>query len=443
MSFGNTKLMINNNNYWLKNAHIPTCLMANNHFIPQTRENLSSCDLQIQGGKITQIIPASMDTVGIDLQKGIVLPCFVDIHTHLDKGHIFERLPNLQGNFKTALETVKEDAILWNEEDLSKRMEFALKCSYAHGTIAIRTHLDCHENQGDISFKVWQQLQRQWQDKITLQAVSLVSLDYFLTEDGVKLANKIAEVGGVLGGVAYTNPDLEIQLEKVFQLAKERNLDLDFHADENGEIDSICLQKIAETALKTNFTGDILCGHCCSLSVQPQGVVQNIINLVKEANINIVSLPMCNLYLQDRQENITPFWRGVTRVKELKQAGVKIAFANDNCRDPFFGFGDHDMLEVFNQSVRIAHLDTPYSDWITSVSKIPADLMKLPKLGQIGVNLSANLVVFKARYFSELLSRNQGNRLVIRDGKIIKNKLPDYQELDDLNNSSTIQGKLI
>jgi cytosine deaminase len=427
--------MINHSNYWLKNAHIPTCLIKDNQFISDTRENLCLCDIQIQEEKIIQIIKASnnTNTIGIDLQKEIVLPCFVDIHTHLDKGHIFERSPNLQGDFKTALETVKKDAIFWDEEDLYKRMEFGLKCSYIHGTIAIRTHLDCHENQADISLKVWQELQEKWQKKITLQAVSLVSLDYFLTDAGVKLADKIAEVDGILGGVAYTNPELEIQLERVFQLAKERNLDLDFHADENGEIDSICLQKIAEIAIKTNFTGNILCGHCCSLSVQPEGVVHRIINLVKEANINIVSLPMCNLYLQDRQENITPFWRGITKVKELKKAGVKVAFASDNCRDPFFGFGDHDMLEVFNQSVRIAHLDTPYSDWIASVSKISADLMKLPELGQIGVNLPANLIVFKARYFSELFSRNQSDRFVIRDGKIINNKLPDYQELDNLN----------
>lgn len=421
--------MINHNNYWLKNAHIPTCLIKDNKFISQTRENLYLCDLQIQEGKINQIIATSNHTIGIDLQKGIVLPCFIDIHTHLDKGHIFERSPNLQGNFKTALETVKKDVILWNEEDLYKRMEFGLKCSYAHGTIAIRTHLDCEGKQADISLKVWQELQKKWQDKITLQAVSLVSLDYFLTDGGIKLADKIAKMGGILGGVTYTNPELEIQLERVFQLAKERNLDLDFHADENGEIDSICLQKIAEIAIKTNFTGDILCGHCCSLSVQSKGVVHKIINLVKEANISIVSLPMCNLYLQDRQENITPFWRGITRVKELKKAGVKVVFASDNCRDPFFGFGDHDMLEVFNQSVRIGHLDTPYDDWIASISKIPADLIKLSKLGQIGVNLPANLIIFKARYFSELLSRNQSDRIVIRDGKIINNKLPSYEDI--------------
>ena len=424
--------MTEQNYYWLKNAHIPNCLITDNQIKPSTRENLALCDIKIQKGKIVQIIQTSDNTIGIDLQKKIVLPCFVDIHTHLDKGHTYERSPNLVGDFDTALETVRKDAVLWDEEDLYKRMEFGLQCSYAHGSIALRTHLDCFfGKQADTGLKVWQQLKRKWQGKIHLQAVSLVNLDYFLTDDGVKLADKIAEVGGILGGIVYMHPELDQQLDKIFQLAKERNLDLDFHADENGDLDSICLQKIAQTAIKHNFTGKILCGHCCSLSVQPPEMVEKTIALVKEANVSIVSLPMCNLYLQDRETQTTPRWRGVTRVKELKQAGINVALASDNCRDPFFGFGDHDMLEVFNQSVRIAHLDTPYLDWIASVTKIPASIMGLSYLGQIGVGLPANLIIFNSRYFSELLSRHQSDRQVIREGKIIKSILPKYELINN------------
>lgn len=426
-----------NDYYWLKNAHIPTCLMKDSEgIIPQTRENLFLADIKIKGDKIAEIIPSSPDTVGIDLRQGIVLPCFVDIHTHLDKAYSGVRSPNLQGDFMTALETIHQDKVYWDEQDLYQRMNFALQCSYCHGTIALRTHLDSEGERGDLSLRIWQQLKKEWEGKINLQAVSLVGLDYFLTEEGEKLADKIAEVGGILGGVAYRNGEIEKQLERVFLLAEERNLDLDFHADENGDMDSICLQKIAETALKSNFSHNILCGHCCSLAVQPPETVAKTIKLVKEANIAIVSLPLCNLYLQDRKKDKTPFWRGVTAVKELKQAGIDIAFASDNCQDAFFAFGDHDMLEVFNQSVRIAHLDTPYRDWIASVTKIPANLMKMPEFGQLGVNRGADFIVFSARYFSELLSRPQCDafgtlcaRTIIRKGKIIKYKLPDFSLL--------------
>jgi cytosine deaminase len=424
-------------NYWLKNAHVPACLIEQNPVSSQTKEGLCLVDIEVREGAIAQIIPSGdrpTEIPSIDLAKKIVFPGFVDIHTHLDKGHIWERSPNLEGTFEKALETARDDAQrYWQTEDVYRRMAFGIKCSYAHGTTAIRTHIDSFGEQASISLSALQQLQREWKDRIILQAVTLVPLDYFQTANGITLANKISEVGGILGGVAYTNSELDSQLDRIFSLAKERGLNLDFHADENGDPDSICLQKIAEAALRNQFTGNILCGHCCSLAVQPPQQVTKTLALVKEAGISIVGLPMCNLFLQDRQPSHTPYWRGVTKVHELKQQGIPVAFASDNCRDPFYGFGDHDVLEVFAQAVRIAHLDTPYGDWCCSVMKTPADLMGLPSLGRIGVGLPAHLIIFRARYFSELLSRSQGDRVVLRQGKPIDTTLPDYAELDDLS----------
>ncbi|MGK7873216.1 MAG: cytosine deaminase [Xenococcaceae cyanobacterium] len=419
--------------YWLKNAHVPDSLIENGKFSNQTREGLCLVDIEIAGGAIAQIIPASQDNLNsptIDLRRGIVFPCFVDMHTHLDKGHIWERSPNPDGTFNSALTTVLTDSQHWEQEDVYRRMEFGIKCSYAHGTKAIRTHIDSFGEQGDISLGVFKTLQQEWADRITLQAVSLVTLDYYQTPAGVALADKIAEVDGILGGVAYMQPELDSQLDAVFSLAKERGLALDFHTDENGDPNSICLQKIAAAALRHQFTRQIICGHCCSLAVQPPEVVAETLDLVKQAGIGIVSLPICNLYLQDRKSAQTPSWRGVTLVHELKQQGIPVTFASDNCRDPFYGFGDHDVLEVFNQAVRIAHLDMPYSDWCCAVTKTAADLMGLPKIGRIGVGLPADLILFKARYFSELLSRSQHDCIVLHNGKPIDTTLPNYDELD-------------
>jgi cytosine/creatinine deaminase len=133
----------------------------------------------------------------------------------------------------------------------------------------------------------------------------------------------------------------------------------------------------------------------------------------------------------------TPRWRGVTLVHELKQFGVPVAFASDNCRDPFYAYGDHDGWEVFTQAVRIAQLDAPYGDWCRSVTTIPADLMGLPTCGRIGAGLPADLIVFKARNFNELLARSQFDRMVLRNGQPIDTTLPDYAELDDLLNPMT------
>ena len=422
--------------YWLKNAHIPVSLLENESFSPQTSEGLTLVNLEINDGninRITSTIPPEDNIPVIDLKKKIIFPCFIDMHTHLDKGHSWQRCPNHDGTFDSALKMVLEDSRReWRLEDVYRRMEFGVKCSYAHGTAAIRTHIDSFGQQAQISLTALGELQRQWAGKITLQAVSLVSLDYYQTAEGAALADKIAEFGGILGGVAYTNPDLQAQIDITFKLAQERGLNLDFHLDENGDPNSTCLAAIARTAIKEQFSGQIICGHCCSLAVQSPEIIQETLNLVKNAGIAIVSLPMCNLYLQDRQEEKTPFWRGTTKIKEMKKAGIPVAFASDNCRDPFYGFGDHDGLEVFTQAVRIAHLDTPYADWVNSVTLTPANLLGLPHLGRIKTGLEANLLIFKARYFSELLSRPQWDRLVIRRGLSIDTTLPDYQELDDL-----------
>ncbi|NEP55075.1 MAG: amidohydrolase family protein, partial [Moorea sp. SIO3C2] len=113
------------------------------------------------------------------------------------------------------------------------------------------------------------------------------------------------------------------------------------------------------------------------------------------------------------------------------QQGIPVTLASDNCRDPFYGFGDHDVLEVFTQAVRIAHLDMPIGDWPCAVTKTAADLMDLPEMGRIGVGLPADLILFKGRHFSELLSRPQHDRIILHQGKPIDTRLPDYAELDD------------
>ena len=429
-------------NYLLKNGRVPQSLieMPSIALSASTDNNFCLVDVEIAAGTIARITPAGTkhlfpiaDIPIVDLCNGLILPCFVDMHTHLDKGHIWERSPNPDGTFASAIDSARADAQKnWNADDVYRRMEFGLKCSYAHGTTAIRTHIDATGEQGIVSLGVFEALQAEWGERLILQAVSLVSLDYFLTPAGEKLASRIAQIGGILGGVAYMNPDLDKQLDRVFSLAEEYGLNLDFHTDENDDPESTTLREIAKTAIRHKFSGQIICGHCCSLAVQPPDLVTETIELVKEANIGIVSLPMCNLYLQDRQSGRTPRWRGVTLLHELKAAGIPVAVASDNCRDPFYAFGDHDVLEVFNMAVRIAHLDMPYGDWLRTVTQTPAELMGLPNTGKIAVGLPADLILFKARNFSELLSRTQGDRTVLRQGKEIDTTLPDYRELDDL-----------
>jgi len=440
--------------YWIVNIRIPNCFIDSTIRtqavdLPLTptleRDRLFPCHLEIKNGLVTSIIPNFPDSLTsqisteslpiVDAKQGMMVPCFADLHTHLDKGHIWERSPNQDGTFQGALKGVYRDCTenrQWNYEDLYRRMEFGLKCSYAHGTKAIRTHLDCPPHQFETTFQVFRELREQWKDKITLQAVSLVTLSHFETKEGEIFADAVAELGGLLGGIAHMIPELDRYLARIITLAKERNLCLDFHTDENNDPASQTLRRVAEAILKHDFSSQVVCGHCCSLAMQDEETANHAIALVKQANVGVVSLPMCNMYLQDRVAERTPRWRGVTLVRELDAAGVRVALSSDNCRDPFYGFGDHDLLEVFTMGAKIEHLDTPYDNWIEAVTSRPATLMGLADVGKIGIGQSADLVLFKARSYSELLSRHQRDRVVLRNGIAIDITLPDYAELDDL-----------
>lgn len=230
--------------FWLKNAHVPRSLLPSRAWPDSdpfaARDNLVCVDLEIADGKIRAIAPSGSSTPGFDLKRGIVFPCFADLHTHLDKGHSWGRSPNLSGSFEEALARVEADSQKhWHEEDVYRRMEFSLKCCYAHGTQAIRTHIDSFGEQAAISLGALKSLQKQWRDRLTIQAVSLVPLDYFATPEGEKLADLFADFdGGRLGGLTMMSDQLEAQLDRLFALAKDRNLDLDFHVDESGDPNS-------------------------------------------------------------------------------------------------------------------------------------------------------------------------------------------------------------
>jgi cytosine deaminase len=150
---------------------------------------------------------------------------------------------------------------------------------------------------------------------------------------------------------------------------------------------------------------------------------------VAEARIAIVSLPMCNMYLQDRQSGRTPRWRGVAPLHELDAAGVTVMVASDNTRDPFYAYGDLDMLEVHREATRILHFDHSDRPWLKTVAATPGEVMGLPN-GRMAIGAPAGLVLTRARTLNELLSRPQSDRVVLYAGKPVDRTLPDYWELD-------------
>jgi cytosine deaminase len=425
--------------YRLAGARLPACLTEVEGLAPDP-DGLAEASLLVEDGRIAAILPGAAlpdDTATpiLHLAGGIVLPAFADIHTHLDKGHIWPRRRNPDGSFASALLACKADRARWTAEDVRARMRFGLECAYAHGTAALRTHIDSIEAQTRISWPVFAELRDEWRGRIALEGSPLFSIDRALDDGWMRDVEwAVRECGAMLGAVTYMLPELEAGLDRLFRLAARVGCDLDFHVDETKDPAARSLEAIADKAIAHRFAGRILCGHCCSLATQPEDYAVRVTAKLAEAGIAVVALPMCNLYLQDRdvEARRTPRWRGVTALHELKRAGVEVMIASDNTRDPFYAYGDLDMLEVFREGTRILHLDHPMADWLRAVTATPAALMGGKTEGRLRQGGPADLVLFAARSLDELLARPHSDRLVIRGGRALEAAPPDYRELDRL-----------
>ena len=425
----------------LKRARVPAAVLPAplRDPAPDPTEPSVLCDITIEGTRIASVersppaaaAPARGDA--LDLDGSMVFPGFVDAHVHLDKAHTWDRAPNRSGTFHDALETLAWDKANWTTADLLRRAGFALHCAWEHGTRLIRTHVDTWLPWGEVNHAAMQELGETWRGRIALQTVPLTAMANYQGAQGDAVADMAVKYGAcALGGWAPMSAELPRHLDRIIAIARDRGLGLDFHVDENTNPREEVLRAVAEAVLRNGFAGPVVCGHCCSLAHQEPERQRSTIALVREARIRVISLPLCNLYLQDRRTEgpaRTPRLRGVTLIHELLDAGVPVACASDNVRDAFFAFGDFDAAEVYIQSVRVAHLDSRLGESPGVVTAAAAAIVGLPDMGRVGTGAPAHLVVFPARSFSEFLSRPGSKRRLV-DGENIRDaRPPSYDEL--------------
>jgi cytosine/creatinine deaminase len=430
--------------YWLRRARVPACFLAEPvNAASADGDGAFLLDVLIEDGRIGRIAASATKAVaempGVDMAGRQVWPALVDMHTHLDKCQVIPRT-NPDGTFTGGRVGTVQDRRFWSYEDLYRRMSFGLRCAYVHGVSAIRTHLDSHEGLAERSWSVFRDLRQEWAGRIDLQAVALVPMDAFRRDYGVRLADLVAQSGGVLGGVTRGAgkdhvgilADTDTLLDTILTLAVERGLDVDLHVDESDDLEAFSLPRVAAAVLRNRFPNRVVCDHCVNLALQPEDIARRTIALCAEAGLSIVTLPTPMVYLQDRVAGRTPRWRGVTLLHELRGAGIPVAVAGDNCRDTWYAYGDHDMVDTFQQAVRIFQLDHPLIGAPALVAPVPADIIRAQSQGRIAQGNPAKLILFGARTLNEMLSRSQADRIVLDRGHPVRDRLPDYDELDDL-----------
>ena len=364
-------------NVVLRNAAVPSALVANPAQLGGcARQDLLSGDLLLREGRVAGFLKGEVPEGGLvrDLAGQILLPRLAEAHCHLDKCHSIFRLGAVGGDLMAAAAAQRADRAGMTAEDIRRRASRGLAELHAAGCALVRSHVDWdadHTPLGEVppAWRVLGELADDWSDRLTLQRSALIALEHFDREDYCQeVARCLARDGGVLGVFVLDQTRKVERLQRVFGLAERHGLALDFHVDEGLAEGLDGLDGIAGVALDRDFQGPILCGHACGLMNVTGDALDRLLEKVAAARLTVVALPSTNLYLQGRAGGGTPERRGITRLRELRAAGVTLAVGSDNVGDAFCPLGSHDPMANLGLAALVAHLDPPYGPWLTCVT---------------------------------------------------------------------------
>jgi cytosine deaminase len=354
----------------------------------------TTVDLALHNGRIAEIAPTitAPTAESWDLGGRVVLPGLIDAHTHLDKS--YTTLDNQSGTLLEAIDRWRAYKCTRTQADVARTVRQALRTAIGNGVTAMRSHIDV-EAPGDLAtVETILTIREELRDQIDLQ---LVALGYAGGSPEQRTTIRAAlDLGlDLVGGAPALTADPRAELDATFALAEATGKPLDLHIDETEDPQMRTLDHLATLTQAHGLQGQVTAGHCCSLAFMDERSANRILDNVAAAQINIITLPSCNLVLMGRGQQPTP--RGVTLIKELLARGVNVCAGSDNVHDPFNPFGNYDLLQIANLTAHVAHLSgtAEILQTLDMVTTRPAHTLRLPATG-LTVGAPADLVVLDA-----------------------------------------------
>ncbi|WP_436374843.1 amidohydrolase family protein [Cytobacillus sp. BC1816] len=389
---------------------------------------LGSSDLKnliIKNGRFTSVADASIefpenkDYEILNVEGRVVLPGFVDVHMHLDKALTWPSIPNRSGTLQEAIWRFEEAQADMDTDSITERMTAAVRKAIQHGTTAIRTHL----NYGTSAYlykavEAYQKVQSSFSGYITLEAVLMCPFD--ITKEAEKDIRWAINNGvHLLGGAPHLAENPKTNIADIFELAISLDVDIDLHIDESDDPAAKSLKDVCKWTIQTGYQGRVTAGHCTSLSAMNESEAQELISLVREAQIGIVTLPSSNMFLMGRKD-AGLIRRGLTRVKQLLEANVLVAAASDNIQDPFHPYGKADLLKIALLTSYGAHLSTEeeMKQLLEMITSVPANFMNLEGYGIDSGNW-ADFVILDTKDIRMVLSELPASRETWKRGQPI------------------------
>jgi cytosine deaminase len=383
-------------------------------------------DLGIEHGRIVAVTPelAGPAASEVDVQGRLVLPAFVNPHFHADKVFFSEWTAEDQGGtvedgfrktipFKTA----------YTVDDVQRRAMRVLRTGMANGTLAARLMADVDTFVGLTAVRGLLAARSALKPLMTLQVVAFPQEGIFTNPGTEALLHEALALGAdVVGGLPWvevTEEDQRRHVDLVFSMAMQRDLDIHMLVDDTLDPGSRTLEYLAVKTIREGYQGRVAASHCCALSVYDAYHAARVVHLVADAGITIVS--NAHISLVDQGQRLAePRPRGITRVRDLLEAGVNVASAQDDVDDPYYPFGKPDQLEVAWMMAHAAQL-TDHAGMHTVVNMVTNNAARAMRLEGYGLTSGswADLVVLEARSIPEALRLQPERAYVIRQGRVV------------------------
>lgn len=407
--------------------------------------------LAIQNGRISAVAPdqtlaAAASIEVLDAQHQLLSPPFVDAHFHLDSALRFGQPRTNQSG------TLREGIALWGalkptltqasiEQTATQYCHWAL----ANGILAIRSHVDISVP-GLVAVQALLNVRAAFKPWLDLQLVAFPQ-DGLLRRAGAKdnLVRALDMGVDVIGGIPHferTTEDGTLSIEWLCRLAAERGLMVDMHCDETDDPMSRHIETLTANTQRFGLNGRVTGSHLTSMHSMDNDYAAKLIHLMAEAHIRVVANPLINITLQGRHDTY-PKRRGMTRVRELSEAGLTVAFGQDCVMDPWYSFGSGDMLEVAHMGLHVGQLTSQAqtTQCFEAVTTQAASVLGLEANGLVP-GARADMVLLQAQDPSEAIRLRATRLAVIRAGRCIARTPPKVAELTLGNQTVSVNWRL-
>lgn len=370
-------------------------------------------DVGLAGGRVAAIGPAGTVPAGdggvLDLAGHVLLTAPAEPHAHLDKALTWDAIEPPTGDLRAAIESFRAFAAVEDEDGIAERAERALARMLVNGTTAVRTHVDFFG--GDDPLRGFRALGRVRERFAGLVDLELVALPAWDTSDA--LIEAALDAGAdLVGGAPHLAPEPFVDLHRLLDLARRTGRGVDLHSDEGLDA-PVTLQAYAERT--ADWAVGRSAGHCVRLGTLQGPALQAVVEAVRRADIGVIGLPITNLYLQGREHPVsTP--RGITALRTLQDAGVRVAAGADNLRDPFNPMGRGDALETASLLVTAGHLHV--AEAVAAVTSGARSVLGLPFAGPVE-GAVADLLAVRAGSLADAVAFAPADRFVLKAGRLV------------------------